>query len=53
MPLIIKCCICNKTQGDFVEVKQKGILSIVKANQILGDNKFENVSGTLMVQWYI
>lgn len=45
---LIKCYICKKTQGNFVEVKQKGLISLVKASQMRDDNKF-NVSGTIMV----
>lgn len=29
---LIKCYICRKTQGNFVEVKQKGLISLVKAS---------------------
>lgn len=38
MSLIIKCCIRNNTQGDFVKVKQKDIINLVKANQMRDDN---------------
>lgn len=46
---LIKCYICKKTQGNFVEVKQKGLISLVKVSQMRDDNKFNNVSGTIMV----
>jgi len=44
---LIKCYIYNKTRSNFVEVKQKVLISLIKACQMRGDNKFNNFSGTV------
>jgi len=45
---LIKCYICNKTRSNLVEVKQKVLISVIKASQMRGGNKFNNFSGTVM-----